>query len=595
MPVTVREADSFEPAHVFLEDCSRIIERYAQPVSFSAGACILEAGSPGECCYFIDHGRVRVEPEGEDLGSEHGLGFFDAGSVVGEISLLDGLPNPVSAFAHTDVHARRLHKDALACLGETNPRGLASVYLALGRHAGTKLRSVSARLIDSTVPARDPEIDELVTRAGIAQRAVHEWPEERIDAVLLSVAQAFAIRARELAEEAVRVTRIGNVTDKTSKNLIASLGVYRSLVGRPANGLLTTDDERRVTEIASPVGVVVGLVPITNPAATAIFKTLIAIKGRNALILSFPRSFRDVAPVVGSIIQDALAAAGAPTDLVQWVKRGHSRKKTDILMRHSQVSLVLATGGASMVKAAYRSGTPTIGVGPGNAPTLICADADLRHAAECVVISKSFDNGLVCGSENNLVVVRSVRKEFIEALVNARAAVLNEQEIARFSAAAIVPGKPQFRSELVGQSASTIAAAVGIKRDYPIELIVVPADSHSDGPYAREKMAPILSLFTADDEQQGTELSVDLLQREGMGHTAVIHTQDEKKMHRFAAAMPASRILVNSPASHGVIGFTTGLMPSLTLGCGTFGSNSTTDNVSYRNLLNIKRLAHYVA
>jgi acyl-CoA reductase-like NAD-dependent aldehyde dehydrogenase len=595
MPVTVREAVSLEPASLFLEDHSRILERYSQHVSFSEGDCIFEAGSPGESCYFIDEGRVRVEPDSDELASEHGLGFLDAGSVIGEISLLDGLPRPASAFAHTDVRARRLHKDALACLGETNPRALASVYLALGRHVGTKLRTVSARLTDSMIPASDPEIDELVARASIAQKSVQGWSEERIDAVLLSVAQSCAIRARELAEETVRVTRIGNVTDKTCKNLIASMGVYRSLVGRPAGGLLNTDDARGVTEIASPVGVVVGLIPATNPAATAIFKALIAIKGRNALILSFPRSFRDIGPTLGSLIQEALRACGAPVDLVQWVKRSHSRKKTDVLMRHPQVSLVLATGGASMVKAAYRSGTPTIGVGPGNAPALICADADLRHAAECVVMSKSFDNGLVCGSENNLVVVASVREAFVDALVTAGAAVLSPEEVSRFTASVVIPGTHQFRNELVGQAAATIAAMVGITRDYPIQLIVVPADGRSsEGPYAREKMAPLLSLFTVQDEHQGVELSLDLLEREGMGHTAVIHTRDRDTINRFAAAVPASRILANSPASHGVIGFTTGLMPSLTLGCGTFGSNSTTDNVSYRNLLNIKRLAHYI-
>jgi len=247
-----------------------------------------------------------------------------------------------------------------------------------------------------------------------------------------------------------------------------------------------------------------------------------------------------------------------------------------------------------MVKAAYRSGTPTIGVGPGNAPALICADADLQHAAECVVISKSFDNGLVCGSENNLVVVRSVRDAFVDALVKAGAAVLTSEEVARLTARVVVPGKEEFRGELLGQSAAAIAGFVGIKREYDIQLIVVPVEGHScDHVYAREKMAPILSLFTVRNEQEGLDLSLDLLQSEGTGHTAVIHTRDDQQINRFAAAVPASRILANSPASHGVIGFTTGLMPSLTLGCGTFGSNSTTDNVSYRNLLNIKRLAHY--
>jgi acyl-CoA reductase-like NAD-dependent aldehyde dehydrogenase len=584
-----------EARTLFTEDESGALERYFHSITFPAGNCIFKAGSPGDCCYFIDEGRVRIELDRSELDSEDVLGFLDAGSILGEISILDGMPRSASAFAHTDVHARRLDKSDLEQLDKTSPRALAALYLALGRHAGTKLRSANERLGDAIFAARDLEVDELVARAAVAQREIQGWPEERIDSLLLAMAQSFAVRARDLAEDTVRVTRIGNVPDKVCKNLIASMGVYRSLVGQLASGLLSTDEARRVSEIASPAGIVVGLIPATNPAATAIFKALIAVKGRNALILSFPRSIREVGPSLGTIIQDALRNCGAPADLVQWIKHGHSRKKTEILMRHPKVSLVLATGGTSMVKAAYGSGTPTIGVGPGNAPALICADADLEYAAESVVMSKSFDNGLVCGSENNLVVVASVREVFVESLIKAGAAVLTPEETQRLTALLVLPGTHQLRNEILGQKASDIAMVAEIKRDYPIQLIVVPTEAvGGEEAYAREKMAPILSLFTVAEEQEGLELSLALLQREGTGHTAVIHTRDPDMINRFAAAMPASRILANSPASHGVIGFTTGLMPSLTLGCGTFGGNSTTDNVSYRNLLNIKRLAHYL-
>jgi acyl-CoA reductase-like NAD-dependent aldehyde dehydrogenase len=384
------------------------------------------------------------------------------------------------------------------------------------------------------------------------------------------------------------------VRDKVAKNLLASLGVYRSLVGRPASGALETDDSTSITEIAAPVGVIAGIIPVTNPGATAIYKTHIAIKGRNALIHRFPRSTGDLAITVGTLLQDAAVRGGAPRDIVQWIGRGNSRKKTEILMRHPGVSLILATGGASLVKSAYASGTPTIGVGPGNAPALVCADADLTHAAESVVLSKGFDNGLVCGSENNLVVVEEVRERFVAALERAGAAVLDSDERRAFLAATVVPGKDAFRSQLLGRAAAEVAAATGISRTHPIKLIVVPVDSvASGGACAREKMAPILSLFTVANAREGLEVSKALLAIEGAGHTAVIHTKDQETVRQFAAALPASRILVNSPASHGVIGFTTGLMPSLTLGCGTFGHNSTTDNVSYRNLLNIKRVAHY--
>jgi acetaldehyde dehydrogenase/alcohol dehydrogenase len=263
-------------------------------------------------------------------------------------------------------------------------------------------------------------------------------------------------------------------------------------------------------------------------------------------------------------------------------------------MAHRGVSLILATGGASMVRAAYASGTPTIGVGPGNAPALICADADIDHAAQSVILSKAFDNGLVCGSENNLVVVRAVHGAFVGALARFGAAVLDDSEKRAFLDAVIVPGHERFRNNVLGKSAAHLAGLAGITRPYPIRLIVVASAAvASAGALAREKMAPILSLFTVEDEDEGLAVSRALLAAEGSGHTAVVHTASERIVERFAAALPASRILVNSPASHGVIGFTTRLVPSLTLGCGTFGNNSTTDNVGYRNLLNIKRVAHY--
>lgn len=591
MPVPERE-----PGRLFAEEESAALARYAREISFPAGTCIFKAGSPGDCCYFIDEGRVRIELNRNELDSEDVLGYLDAGSVLGEIAILDGQPRSASAYAHTDIQARRVSKEDLEHLGETNPRALASLYLSLGRNAGMKLRSANERLGDAIFPTRDPEVEELVARAAVAQKEIQGWSEERIDSVLLMMAQSFAVRAKELAEDTVRVTRIGNVQDKVCKNVLASMGVYRSLVGQTASGVLSTDEERKVSEIACAAGIVVGLIPATNPAATAIFKALIAIKARNALILSFPRGIREVGPQIGTVIQDALRKAGAPGDLLQWIKHGHSRKKTEILMSHPKVSLVLATGGASMVRAAYGSGTPTIGVGPGNAPTLICEDADLDYAAQSVVMSKSFDNGLVCGSENNLVVPAKIREAFIEALVKAGAAVLTPEETVEFDSVVINPETRHFRLEITGQGAGSLADYLGIKRDYPIQLIVVPSDAQT-GPkaYGGEKMAPLLSLFTVADVEAGLELSLNLLQREGMGHTAVIHTKDSAMINRFAAAMPASRILANTPASHGVIGFTTGLMPSLTLGCGTFGGNSTTDNVSYRNLLNIKRLAHNLA
>jgi acetaldehyde dehydrogenase/alcohol dehydrogenase len=269
---------------------------------------------------------------------------------------------------------------------------------------------------------------------------------------------------------------------------------------------------------------------------------------------------------------------------------------TTLMMRHSGVSLILATGGTSMVRAAYSSGKPAIGVGPGNVPALVAADADIEHAARCIVMSKSFDNGLICGSENHVVVNARGRAALVEALERNGAAVLAPEEVFRFSAAVIDPEHGGFAARAIGQSARRIAKATGIERPYAIKVIVVPIDRIShDNPFAREKLMPVASLVTAASDEAGIALCHELLKIEGIGHSAVIHSRDKALIDRFSAALPVSRVLVNCPASQGVGGLCSGLLPSFTLGCGTFGGNSTTDNVSYHNLFNIKRVAEFVA
>jgi acyl-CoA reductase-like NAD-dependent aldehyde dehydrogenase len=256
--------------------------------------------------------------------------------------------------------------------------------------------------------------------------------------------------------------------------------------------------------------------------------------------------------------------------------------------------LILATGGPGMVRAAYASGTPAIGVGSGNAPTFISASADVERAAQAIVLSKSFDNGLICGSEHNLIVDASRRTEFVAALERAGAAVLTPAETGRFGMV-FNDERTGFRPEVVGQAATLIAHTLGIAREWPIKLLVVPTELAEAGPLAGEKMAPVVSLFTTDGDDEALDLSLRLLANQGAGHTAIIHAEDESLVERFSRVIPASRILVNSPGSHGVCGITSGLSPSFTLGCGTFGGTSTTDNVSYRHLQNIKRLARVIS
>ena len=575
------------------EDLS-VLEPHLEPVRFRSGDCIFQMGSAADACFVLDQGEVRIEIAHEEIDSDTVLTFLGAGSFLGELGLLDRQPRSASAYAHSDVVARRITAKALDSLSRSHPSIALTVVSALGRDAAQKLRTTTGRLADVIADEKpDPEIDRMVAKAAAAQRAFEDWTDPQIDELLHDLASTVATHAERLAALTVKETRLGNVADKTFKNRFASLGIYRSLAGKPARGALTRDSERRVTELASPVGVIFAIIPMTNPVATAIFKSLISVKGRNALILSFPHQCLGIADAVGELIQRTLASHCAPADLVQWIRERPSRRKTTKFMKHPGISLILATGGAGMVKAAYSSGKPAIGVGPGNAPALICADADLESAAQQIVLSKSFDNGLICGAEHHLVVDARVRGAFVAALERHGAAVLSADEARRFTPHAFDAGRNALRSPLVGQDAQTIAEHTGIRRSYPIRLLVVDTDSpDAANPYAGEKLAPLVSMFTAVNEEVGLAICRTLLGNAGAGHTAIIHSRNRRLVERFGEVMPASRILVNSPGSHGCCGITTGLECSLTLGCGTFGGNSTTDNVSYRHLLNIKRIAH---
>lgn len=583
-----------EPLDTLSAEEEGVLARLIESVRFPEGACIFRAGSAGDGCYVIDEGEVRIELERPGTDSEGVLQVLEPGALLGELSLLDRLPRSASAFAETDVVARRIPAQAIEELSETHPRIANAVLRAIGRDAALKLRKTTDRLATFIEDDRpDPVVEEMVARAVAAQRQLESWDEARVDALLLAIAEAVAARAAELAEATVAETKMGNAADKAAKNGMASLGVFRSLAGRRGFGRIGGDDVTQVSEYAAPAGVIFGLVPMTNPVATAVFKTLISLKGRNALILSAHRRAMGVSSAVCELMQGVLRAHGAPPELLQWVRQRTSRKLTAKFMAHRNVSLVLATGGGPMVRAAYSSGTPAYGVGPGNAPAWVTADADLARAAGAVVASKSFDYGLICASEHNLVVDQAVRAPFVEALQQAGAAVLTPSESRRFVGTVVDPSGHGFRGEVVGQSAERIASFIGVERPYQIKLLVIPTENVSaENPLAGEKLAPFVSMFTVRDADEGLATCKALLGVDGAGHTAVIHSSDAATIDRFAREMPASRILVNTPASQGAIGVTTGLVPSLTLGCGTFGGNSTTDNVSYHNLINVKRLAH---
>ena len=312
--------------------------------------------------------------------------------------------------------------------------------------------------------------------------------------------------------------------------------------------------------------------------------------------MSCHRDAANVGAMTVDFLRQVLARHGASADLIQSVPRRPTRRTTAALMSHPGVSMILATGGTAMVKAAYSSGTPAIGVGSGNAPAWVCADADVEAAARTVVASKAFDHGIICGSESNLVVDRSVRGSFVDALRMAGAAVLNAAECDRLARFAFDDRDGRLRRAVLGQAATSIAAEAGIEVPAGTRLLVAPVPREAaPGPYGKEKLAPLLSLFTADGEDDGIRLCLQILGNGGSGHTAIIHTRSERLQLSFAQRMPASRVLVNGPGAQGCIGLGNGLTPSLTLGCGTYGRNSTTDNVTYTNLLNVKRVAHPLA
>ena len=266
----------------------------------------------------------------------------------------------------------------------------------------------------------DPAVDALVARSIAAQESIVGWPEGKIDGLITALATKIAGHADELATATVAETGIGCVPDKANKNRFASLNVAQSLVGKPGVGVVGSDERKALTEIADPMGVVLGLIPMTNPVATLVFKALICIKARDPLIVSCQRDAANVGAMTVDLLREVLGRHGASVDLIQSVPRRPTRRTTTLLMRHPGVAMILATGGTEMVNAAYSSGTPAIGVGPGNAPAWVCADADVEAAARIVVASKAFDHGIICGSENNLVVDRSVRDSFVGALRKGR-------------------------------------------------------------------------------------------------------------------------------------------------------------------------------
>ncbi len=568
------------------------VNQYLEEVFIPAGTCIMKQGSPGDGCYLIDEGMVRLEINIEEIQSDSVLGYLEPGMWLGEFSLVDGEPRSANAYAETDVKARFLSVDNFKGFCADYPQTGLTITTNLSLELTRKMRSMNERFANYIfTETSSPAIDEMVSNAAAAQKEFQSWSEDRIDALINDIAEAIHEKAEELAEDTVNETRVGLASDIVIIITNMSIRLADYLAGKTGFGYLSIEGENGVKEIASPMGVIYGLIPITNPVPTIVFKTLICLKSRNALIFSCHRNSLKVGNKTGEIIKTVLRKHGAPDDLVQWVKDRASRMISAMLMTHKDISLILATGGSSLVKAAYSSGTPAIGVGPGNAPVLVCKDADATKVAEAVILGKSFNNGIFCGSENHLVVDASLKNALTESLEAGGAAVLKPQEKELFTATVIDPASDSIRLEAIGQSADAIAGVVGIKRSYPIKLIVIPVEEHElQGPYGREKLSPMISMYFVNGEKEGMELCKRLLLNQGLGHAAVIHSHNDEIINKFGLEMPVSRIIVNYPSVGGCTGYMGGLVLSSTLACGTLGGSSTTDNVNYKNLLNIKRM-----
>jgi len=449
-------------------------------------------------------------------------------------------------------------------------------------------RPTSNKDLESIAQARA-----LASAARQAQSQLAELSQEQIDAIVTAMADAVTPQAEALARLAVEETTYGVVADKVQKNLFSSRQVYEFIKPLKTVGVVNRIEEKKIVEIGEPFGVVAAIVPSTNPTSTAIYKVLIALKARCAIVVSpHPAAVRCITRSV-EIMCDAACRAGAPAGSIGWMTTV-TLEGTQELMKHRDVAVILATGGMGLVRSAYSSGKPAYGVGPGNAPCYIERSADLKKAASDVMIGKTFDNGVLCSSPNSAVVDEAVAEQVRREFVAEGAYFMNAGEMDALAKALVTPQRLP-NPALVGKSADYIAKQVGIAIPSGTRALIAPLNGVGrDYPLSIEKLCPVLSFYVVTDWRDGCERCIQILRYGGMGHTMSIHSKNEDVILQFGLKKPAFRICVNTPTTHGSIGLTTGLDPAMTLGCGGWGGNITSDNISPRHLLNIKRLAYEV-
>ncbi|CAN5390264.1 acetaldehyde dehydrogenase (acetylating) [soil metagenome] len=431
----------------------------------------------------------------------------------------------------------------------------------------------------------------LARRARAAAPALAEFSQEQIDAIVDAMAAAATPQAEALARMAVDETGYGVVADKIQKNLFSSERIYRFIRPMRTVGVVARHDDRKVIEIAEPFGVVAGVVPTTNPTSTALYKILIAMKARCPIVLSpHPSAVRCITRTA-ELMWEAARRAGAPEGAISWMTTV-TLEGTQELMKAREVAVILATGGMGLVRAAYSAGKPAYGVGPGNAPAYIERTADLEKAVRDIITGKTFDNGLLCSSENSVVADAPIAEEAKRLFKANGAYFLSPQETEALARALVTPQRLPSPA-LVGKSATYVAQQAGITVPADTRVLIAElAGVGRDYPLSIEKLCPVLSFYVVADWREGCERCMQILRYGGMGHTMSIHSRSDDIVLQFGLKKPAYRIIVNSPATLGAVGLTTGLDPSMTLGCGGWGGNITSDNISPKHLLNIKRLAY---
>lgn len=435
-------------------------------------------------------------------------------------------------------------------------------------------------------------IDGYVAKAQKALNEFMAFNQEQIDAIVKAMTLAGLDKHMELAKMAVEETGRGVYEDKITKNMFATEYVYHSIKNEKTVGVIAENDLEDYEIIAEPVGVVCGVTPVTNPTSTTMFKSLISVKSRNPIIFGFHPGAQKCSAAAAKIVLDAAVAAGAPENCIQWIEYP-SIEATNALMNHPGVATVLATGGSGMVKAAYSTGKPALGVGPGNVPCYIHKSADLEQAVNDLILSKTFDNGMICASEQAAIVDKAIAPKFEKLMKKYGCYFAKPDEIKKLSDYCIDSEKGAVNPVIVGKPATWIAEQAGVKVPEGTKILLAKLDGVGpEYPLSREKLSPVLAYFIVDSTEEGIDRAEEMVMFHGMGHSAVIHANDEDVIQKYAATMKASRLIVNSPSSHGAIGdiYNTN-MPSLTLGCGSYGGNSVSGNVTTVNLINQKRVA----